>query len=98
LRQAGFKYVFDVATGADFTIMEEATELLRRIKKESRVSPLPQFTSCCPAWVLFCSQHYPQILPHLSSTRSPQMMMGSLIKSYFAEKSKLLLRILCWCQ
>jgi len=89
LRQAGFKYVFDVATGADFTIMEEATELLRRIKKESRVSPLPQFTSCCPAWVLFCSQHYPQILPHLSSTRSPQMMMGSLIKSYFAEKIKI---------
>ena len=89
LKRCGFKYVFDVATGADFTIMEEASELIKRIKKESRESPLPQFTSCCPAWVLFVSQYYPHLLPHLSTTRSPEMMMGSLIKSYFAEKMKI---------
>jgi len=88
LRRCGFKYIFDVATGADFTVMEEASELIKRIKKESRESPLPQFTSCCPAWILFASQHFPHLLPHLSTTRSPQMMMGSLIKSYFAEKIK----------
>jgi len=89
LRKCGFEYVFDVVTGADFTIVEEGTELIKRLKNDGEKKQLPQFTSCCPAWVLFCEQNYPQILPHLSSARSPQMMMGSLIKSYWAKKLKI---------
>lgn len=89
LRQCGFDYVFDVVAGADFTIVEEATELIDRIKTDNKDKPLPQFTSCCPAWVLFCEQYYPQILPHLSSAKSPQLMLGSLIKNYWAGKMKI---------
>jgi len=89
LRKCGFDLVFDVDVGADLTVLEEATELIERIRQDNRENPLPMFTSCCPAWVLFCEQFYPEILPHLSSTRSPQMMMGSLIKTYYARNSKL---------
>jgi len=88
-RKCGFDVVFDVTTGADITILEEATELIDRIKKEDPKRPLPMFTSCCPAWILFCEQFYPEIIPHLSSTRSPQMMMGSLIKTYYARNKKI---------
>ncbi len=88
LRKCGFDFVFDVITGADFTIVEESTELINRINENSPKHPLPLFTSCCPAWVLFCEQNYPEILPYLSSTRSPQQMMGSLVKTYYAQKIK----------
>jgi len=89
LRQCGFNKVFDVNTGADITIVEEATELIERIKEGGPKNPLPLFTSCCPAWILFVEQFYPELLPHLSSTRSPQMMMSSLIRTYWANKNKL---------
>jgi len=89
LRKCGFDRVFDVDTGADITVLEEATEFIERMHEESREHPLPMFTSCCPAWVLFCEQFYPEIIPHLSSARSPQMMMGSLVKTYYARNVKL---------
>jgi len=89
LRKCGFDTVFDTTTGADFTVLEEATEFIGRVQKDDRKNPLPQFTSCCPAWVLFVEQSYPELIPYLSSTRSPQMMMGSLIKNYYAKKAKI---------
>lgn len=86
LRECGFDTVFDVITGADFTIVEEGTEFIEKIKNNDTKHELPLFTSCCPGWVLFCEQNYPELIPHLSSTRSPHMMMGSLVKNYYAKK------------
>ncbi len=77
LRQLGFDYVFDTNFAADLTIMEEATELLTRIKQQQ---PLPLFTSCCPGWVNWVELNRPDILPHLSTTKSPQQMHGALSK------------------
>lgn len=87
LRECGADQVFDTNLGADLTIMEEAHELIERIKKKRK--PLPQFTSCCPAWVLFVEQYYPEFIPNLSSCRSPHMMLGSLVKSYYAKQAKI---------
>lgn len=89
LRQLGFDYVFDTDFAADLTIMEEGTELLQRLGaylggKEKVCIPL--MTSCCPGWVSFVEQHYPELLPHLSTAKSPQQMFGAIAKSYFAEK------------
>ncbi len=86
LRKIGFKYVFDTTFTADLTIMEEAAELVSRIDKGGT---LPMITSCCPGWVKFAEQFYPEMLPNLSSCKSPQQMMGSVIKSYWAEKCNL---------
>ena len=86
LRKIGFKYVFDTTFAADLTIMEEAAELVSRIENDDT---LPMITSCCPGWVKFAEQFYPEMLPNLSSCKSPQQMMGSVIKSYWAEKSNL---------
>ncbi|MBN2050934.1 MAG: iron hydrogenase small subunit [Spirochaetales bacterium] len=83
LRRMGFKKVFDTDFTADLTIMEEGTELVERIKQGGK---LPMFTSCCPAWIKFAEQNYPELLDNISTCRSPQQMMGSLIKSYLAEK------------
>ncbi len=77
LRAMGFNKVYDTAFAADLTVIEEATEFLKRAEKGER---LPQFTSCCPAWVKFAEQYYPGLLPNLSSCRSPQQMLGSLAK------------------
>ena len=77
LRQLGFDYVFDTNFAADLTIMEEATELLTRVKQQQ---PLPLFTSCCPGWVNWVEINRPDILPHLSTTKSPQQMHGALSK------------------
>ncbi|MEA3406124.1 MAG: [FeFe] hydrogenase, group A [Pseudomonadota bacterium] len=77
LRQLGFDYVFDTNFAADLTIMEEGTELLARLKKQSN---LPIFTSCCPGWVNWVEINRPDILPHLSTTKSPQQMHGALTK------------------
>lgn len=87
LREMGADLVFDTNLGADLTIMEEAAELVQRVKHKDK--PLPLFTSCCSAWVLFLERYYPEFLDHLSTCRSPQMMMGSLIKNYWAEKNSL---------
>jgi len=83
LRKMGFQYVFDTSFGADLTIMEEASELIDRIRSGK---VMPMFTSCCPAWVKYAEEFAPDMLEHLSSCKSPQQMTGAIIKSYFAEK------------
>jgi NADP-reducing hydrogenase subunit HndD len=83
LRQVGFDYVFDTNFSADLTIMEEGTELLARL--DGRGGPLPMFTSCCPGWVNLVEKVYPELIDNLSTARSPQQMLGSLVKHYFAE-------------
>ncbi|MBD3299983.1 MAG: 4Fe-4S dicluster domain-containing protein [Candidatus Moranbacteria bacterium] len=87
LRETGADMIFDTNLAADLTIMEEASELIRRIKNKEK--PLPMFTSCCPAWILFLEQNYPQFLPHISTCKSPQMMMAALVKHYWAPKNGL---------
>ncbi len=82
LRRCGFDKVFDTDLGADLTIMEEATELLERIKNNG---PFPMFTSCCPAWVKFVEHFYHQLIPNLSTCKSPHEMLGTLIKKYYAK-------------
>lgn len=83
LRRMGFDKVFDTNTGADFTIMEEANELIERITKGGT---LPMITSCSPGWVKYIEMNYPDQLAHVSSCKSPHQMFGALIKSYYAEK------------
>lgn len=86
LRQLGFNYVFDTASAADFTTFEEASEAVQRIKEGKN---LPIFTSCCPSWVMFLEYNRPDYINHLSTARSPEIMMGGLAKTYFAEKVKI---------
>ena len=85
LKMIGADYVFDTTFGADLTVMEEANELVNRIKTGSR---LPMFTSCCPSWVKFCEMFYPEYLDNLSTCKSPIFMEGSIIKNYFSEIKK----------
>lgn len=84
LRALGFDIVLDTDFAADMTIVEEASELLSRVTKKS--APLPQFTSCCPAWVKFVETYYPDLLPNISSAKSPIGMQGPTIKSWYAKK------------
>ena len=84
LRALGADYVLDTNFSADLTIVEEASELIQRIQSGDK--PLPQFTSCCPAWVKFAETFYPEILPNISSAKSPIGMQGPTIKTYFAQK------------
>lgn len=86
LKKAGFQYVFDTATGADFTTMEESEELLERINNNER---LPAMSSCCPAWVKFVEFNYPQFIPNLCTSRSPQTILGTLIKEYWGKLKKI---------
>lgn len=83
LRRLGFEKVFDTDFGADLTIVEEANELLERVKNGGK---LPMITSCSPGWVKFCEFYYPALLDHLSSCKSPMQMTGAMIKTYYAEK------------
>ncbi|MBQ2971053.1 MAG: iron hydrogenase small subunit [Ruminococcus sp.] len=83
LRRLGFDKVFDTNFAADLTIMEEGTEFLQRVKNGGT---LPMITSCSPGWIKFCEHYYPELIPNLSSCKSPQQMMGAMIKSYYAEK------------
>ena len=83
LRRLGFYRVFDVNFGADLTIMEEAHELIERITKGN--APLPQLTSCSPGWVNYLEYFYPELIPHLSTCKSPHMMQGAITKTYFAK-------------
>lgn len=82
IRKLGADYVFDVTFAADLTITEEASELVDRIINKK---VMPQFTSCCPAWVKYCETFYPEFIPNLSSAKSPISMLGATIKTYFAE-------------
>ena len=84
LRRIGFDKVFDTNFGADLTIVEEANELVERIKNNG---VLPMITSCSPGWVKFCEFYYPDMINHLSTCKSPQQMAGAVIKTYYAEKS-----------
>lgn len=86
LRKLGFDYVFDITFGADLTIMEEAMELVNRIKNKGT---LPMFTSCCPAWVKYAEIFYPEFIPNLSSCKSPITMQSTIIKTYFAGEKKI---------
>lgn len=86
LKKLGFKYVFDTATGADFTTWEEANELAERLTTGEN---LPAMSSCCPAWVKFVEFYYPEFIPNLCTSRSPQAMLGGVIKHYFGPKNNI---------
>lgn len=86
LRKIGFDYVFDTTFSADLTIMEESAELIDRVQHGK---PLPMFTSCCPAWVKYAEEFATDFLPNVSTCKSPQQMLGAVIKTYFAELEKL---------
>jgi NADH-quinone oxidoreductase subunit G len=79
LRHMGFDEIYDTATGADLTVLEESNEFLKRL--ENGPQDVPLFTSCCPAWVQFCEKNYPELLPHVSTCRSPMEMFASVIKT-----------------
>ncbi|KAI8475667.1 MAG: iron only hydrogenase large subunit domain-containing protein, partial [Monoraphidium minutum] len=100
LKALGFDHVFDTDFSADLTIMEEGTELLSRLKANAgnpsravgggaahAAPPLPMFTSCCPGWVSLVEQEYPEAIPHISSCKSPQQMLGAVIKAVWAPKA-----------
>ena len=84
MRRLGFDKVYDTNFGADLTIMEEATELVSRVKNGG---VLPMITSCSPGWIKYCEHYYPDQLAHLSTCKSPQQMQGAIIKTYIAEKN-----------
>jgi NADH-quinone oxidoreductase subunit G/NADP-reducing hydrogenase subunit HndD len=84
LKELGFDYVFDVNFGADVTTMVEAEELLSRVAHNE---PMPMFTSCCPAWVKWVEFYRPDLIPNLTTSRSPQIHNGGIIKTYWAQKA-----------
>lgn len=89
LRRLGFDAVFDTNFTADLTIMEEGTELLTRLKNalvDKKQVALPMFTSCSPGWIKYCEYFYPDMLPNLSTCKSPQQMFGAVAKTYYAER------------
>jgi len=81
-KKIGFQNVFDTDFGADMTVVEEGTELIKRIVSKEN---LPMFTSCCPAWIRYAELFHPEILKNISTSKSPQQMMGASIKTYFAD-------------
>ncbi|MBQ7067962.1 MAG: iron hydrogenase small subunit, partial [Synergistaceae bacterium] len=84
LREIGFDYVFDTDFSADLTIMEEGSEFIDRLTK-GELKEYPMFTSCCPGWVRFIKMEFPELVPQLSSAKSPQQMFGAIIKSWYAQ-------------
>ncbi len=86
LKEVGIDKVFDTSLSADLTIMEEASEFLHRVQHNGK---LPMFTSCSPGWVKFVETFYPEFIPNLSTCKSPQQMLGALIKSYYAQKANI---------
>ncbi len=85
LKALGFDYVFDVNNGADFTVIEEANELIEKLQSGK---DLPLFTSCCPAWFNYLEKNYPDYVQNMSSSKSPNEMLGSLVKYYFEKQGK----------
>lgn len=83
IRRLGVDAVFNMDLTADLTIMEEAHELMERLQSGLQ---LPMFTSCCPGWIKFCEHYYPEMLPYLSTCKSPQQMFGILLKTYYCQK------------
>lgn len=90
LRRLGFSHIFDTATGADLTVLEEANEFLERLESGEN---LPLFTSCCPAWVRYCEEKYPELLPNVSSCRSPMQMFASVIHEHYKNASKRIISV-----
>ena len=86
LKELGFQHVFDVNFGADITTMVEAVELLERVSKKG---VMPMITSCCPAWVKYAEFYHPEILPHLTTARSPHIHLGGVIKTFWAQENKI---------
>lgn len=86
IRKLGVEKVFDVSTAADFVTIEEAQELIDRV---SNGGVLPMFTSCCPAWVKYIEFNHPEIIPNLTTVRSPQILFGGLTKTYWASKENI---------
>lgn len=86
IRRLGADLVFNMDVTADLTIMEEYHELVERVKKGG---PLPMFTSCCPGWIKFCEHQYPEMIPHLSTCKSPQQMFGTVLKTYYCQKNSI---------
>ncbi len=86
LRKIGFDFVFDTSFAADLTIMEESNELIKRITENKN---LPLITSCCPAWVKYAEEFVPEMIPNISTCKSPQQMAGAIIKTYFADKKNI---------
>ena len=86
MKRLGFDGVFDMNLTADLTIMEEANELLERVKGGGK---LPMITSCSPGWVKFCEHYFPEFIDNLSSCKSPQQMFGALLKTFWAEKNNI---------
>ncbi len=87
LKKLGFNHVFDVNFGADITTITEAEELLERLKDKKAVWPMT--TSCCPAWVAYVEFYHPELIPHLTSARSPQIHLAGAIKTYWANEKKI---------
>ena len=90
LKQLGFDQVYDTSFAADLTVIEEGTEFLER---KTQGGTLPMFTSCCPGWVKYAEQYFPELLPNLSTCRSPQAMFGSLVKALLPDQMKVDARI-----
>ena len=86
LKKVGFDKVFDFSFAADLTIIEETTEFLTRVEKKG---VMPQFTSCCPGWVNLVEKRYPELIPYLSTCKSPQQMMGVTVKNHYAQKANI---------
>jgi NADH-quinone oxidoreductase subunit G len=85
LRRLGFDYVFDTNFAADLTIMEEGNELIGQLLGHGE-HPAPMFTSCCPGWINLVEKHFPEFIPNVSTAKSPQEMLASTVKTYFAQK------------
>ena len=85
LKRMGVDYVFDTTFSADLTIMEEANEFIERFTK-GELKDRPMFTSCCPGWIRFIKSQFPELVPQLSSAKSPMQMFGAIMKTYFAEQ------------
>ena len=85
LKKVGFDAVYDTTFSADLTIVEEVTEFAERLKKNEN---LPIFTSCCPAWVRFCENRYPDLAHHISTCRSPQQMLGAVLQRTYDDPAK----------
>ena len=85
MRKLGFDEIYDTSFTADLTVIEETNEFLGKLEKGEK---MPLFTSCCPAWVKYAEEKHPELLPQVSTCKSPQQMFGSLIKAYDKEKDE----------
>lgn len=85
LHRLGFDEVYDTSYGADLTVVEESKEFIERFTSSEK---MPLFTSCCPAWVKYCENKYPEFVPNLSTCRSPQQMFGAVVREYYKDPEK----------